>query len=401
MPQDRPAPSVDDVNRIAALPDPVLRNLQITQCYHDLSLAMADLTGPSANWCTLATWASKQAGQSIRKQDLARAFERLLDQSPDVIEGAEALASAADAPPAEVGPRSPAPPRERGLGDPALRRAVRAALLPSAAFERVSQAVARGNRKVFEEIGLAFARFLDLCARGPLTGEAIATLHATLRPGEPPDGQRYLRQAFTHYAAALAEPDAKPRAELMLLANLEIGYHEQTRLQPEIVAALDAPLPPVSELEEEIMQAIFPSWLVRLRLRLEAARGRLTGQMRARRRLAEEARRLAHVVVTDTLMTLDLPGRPLRLGRDLAGTYPESLHTIGRPDLQALLAQIDPTPDSLTGTGALDWGDLPDRLHLIVDLFRCIQEDARLFADPFDPRQAAEIRSGSLPDGRL
>jgi hypothetical protein len=28
----------------------------------------------------------------------------------------------------------------------------------------------------------------------------------------------------------------------MLLANLEIGLHEQTRLQPEIAAALDAPL---------------------------------------------------------------------------------------------------------------------------------------------------------------
>lgn len=30
------------------------------------------------------------------------------------------------------------------------------------------------------------------------------------------------------------------RAQLMLLANLEIGFHEQTRLQPEIQQAMEA-----------------------------------------------------------------------------------------------------------------------------------------------------------------
>ena len=61
-----------------------------------------------------------------------------------------------------------------------------------------------------------------------------------LRPGDPPDGQRYLRQAFTRYERARAEHDPKARAELAVLANLEIGFHEQTRLQPEIREALDA-----------------------------------------------------------------------------------------------------------------------------------------------------------------
>src|SRR5262245_42975732 len=42
--------------------DPVLRNLLITQCYHDLSAGIAELlTGGNANWCTFATWASKTA----------------------------------------------------------------------------------------------------------------------------------------------------------------------------------------------------------------------------------------------------------------------------------------------------------------------------------------------------
>jgi hypothetical protein len=67
------APTVADVERIAALTDPVGRNLQITQCYCELSRAFAARTGAGpANWCTFATWASKQAGQTIREEDLAR-----------------------------------------------------------------------------------------------------------------------------------------------------------------------------------------------------------------------------------------------------------------------------------------------------------------------------------------
>ena len=61
-----------------------------------------------------------------------------------------------------------------------------------------------------------------------------------LRPGDPPDGQRYLRQAFAHYERQRVERDPKAHAELGVLANLEIGLHEQTRLQPQIREALDA-----------------------------------------------------------------------------------------------------------------------------------------------------------------
>ena len=77
-------PTVADVERIAALRDPVVRNLQITQCYCELSRLFAARTGGEpANWCTFATWASKQAGQTIRKEDLERAFERVFARSPD------------------------------------------------------------------------------------------------------------------------------------------------------------------------------------------------------------------------------------------------------------------------------------------------------------------------------
>src|SRR6186713_1055744 len=65
---------IDEVTEIVSITDPVVRNLRITECYHRLSLAVQERTGPGANWCTFATWASKQAGHSIRGDDL---LERL------------------------------------------------------------------------------------------------------------------------------------------------------------------------------------------------------------------------------------------------------------------------------------------------------------------------------------
>ncbi|MFL5899926.1 MAG: hypothetical protein ACJ75S_01830, partial [Solirubrobacterales bacterium] len=62
-------PEVEEVGRIAALPDPVIRNLQITECYSRLAAAVAD-GRPGANWCTFATWASRQAGGTIRGEDM-------------------------------------------------------------------------------------------------------------------------------------------------------------------------------------------------------------------------------------------------------------------------------------------------------------------------------------------
>ena len=79
-----PPPSPDAVARISAMADPVARNRHITQAYHDLAMATARLLPGGANWCAVATWASRQAGQTIRREDLRRTFERLLADSADV-----------------------------------------------------------------------------------------------------------------------------------------------------------------------------------------------------------------------------------------------------------------------------------------------------------------------------
>ena len=258
------APTVTDVERIVALADPVIRNLQITQCYCELSRAFAARTGGGpVNWCTFATWASKQAGQTIRREDLARTFERLFGRSRE----ATSVGNAAVASMAEL---------EKRGGPERLWEVLWKALKPTAAFDRASAAVARGNRKVFEEIGREFARFLALPRiGGGIDPAALAAFHDRMRPGDPPAGQGLLRQAFRSYAVAFGESDRKARAELMLLANLTIGWHEQTRLQPEITDALDAPLEEPVKLRRDLLRELLRSRLgIALRLPVELLPGR-------------------------------------------------------------------------------------------------------------------------------
>ncbi len=387
----RAAPTVADVERISALADPVLRNLQITQCYHELAATMAGLTGPGANWCAVATWASKQAGQSIRQEDLQRALQRRLRSSADAAEAAQAMAAKGQEIAGEEG-RSVA-----GAVD-----ALWDGLNPAAVFERTAEAVARGNRKVFEEIAWHFARFVDLFADGQPNDGQLAVLIEGLRPGEPPDGQRLLRQAFTHYHQTLAGADGRSKAQLLLLANLEIGFHEQTRLQPEIVEAMNAPVYDPRLLRRRLVEELFPDPGARLRYVLAGLAGRARPLLQARDHLAGEAMRMGRLVATERMMTLAMPdGQVLQLGQDLPGSFPDLLRAVDLPELVALLRQVDPTPDSPLDTGAEDWGRLPDRLHFIADLFRAYHLDSRLFDPPFNPGQVADFTAGRLPQGAL
>src|SRR5262245_56106445 len=181
---------------------------------------------------------------------------------------------------------------------------------PFDAFERASDAVARGNLKVFEEIGLEFARYLAVSRiDGFLDG---------LRPGDPPDGQRYLRRAFAHYERARGEADPTERMQLTVLANLEIGFHEQTRLQPEIRESLDAPLATQEDLARGVVETVFPgAGLIR--------RAALRPVHAVAARLQRASSELAREVITEELMVLTLPGRVLSLAANLPDDYPEPL----------------------------------------------------------------------------
>src|ERR1044072_3562179 len=94
---------------------------------------------------------------------------------------------------------------------------------PFDAFERASDAVARGNRKVFEEIGFEFARFLHECQPDVEGASRLQFFVDGLRTGDPHEGQRYLSQAFAPYERRRLERDPKARAKRAVLTNLEIG----------------------------------------------------------------------------------------------------------------------------------------------------------------------------------
>jgi hypothetical protein len=175
-------PRVEEIQRIVAIESPVVRNLEITYCYSRLAAATAARVGAGANWCTYATWASRQAGGTIRGDDLLADLSRKLGDARPLLHPVATLWRKL---------------LRRGLFDRESRLGRLTAELhtPFDAFELASAAVARGNLKVFEEIGLQFARYLE-------NGQASG-----LRPGDPPEGQRLLSQAFAHYEQARLEKD--------------------------------------------------------------------------------------------------------------------------------------------------------------------------------------------------
>jgi hypothetical protein len=346
----------EDVQRIAALESPVLRNLEITHAYSLLAAAAAARSGQGANWCTFATWASRQAGSTIRGEDT-------LDLLADRLGGGSLLH-----PLRTFGRRL----LRRGLFDRASRlgRLMGRLHTPFDAVELASDAVARGNRKVFEEIGYEFARWLTN-PPGFLD---------SLRPGDPPDGQRLLRTAFELYSGPAPGP------QQLFYANLLIGLHEQTRLQPEICEALDAPY----ITSEELGRRLCPGRRPRVRNLAAVVAGPIQD------RLAK----LSREVITHALMVLSLPGRILLLGRDLDDPFPDALRQLSDGELATLIAQFEPAsgPDL---SGAVDWSDLHQRMHYIVHLFRAFHETHTLFDPPFTPAQVEQILAGVIPDGAL
>ena len=386
MPVSAPLPpTLDEVERVARMSDPAVRNLHITDTYHRLAIALGAHTGSSANWCAFATWASRQAGQTIRGEDLLETLRVRLDLPVRWVHPIHSLWRKLLA---------------AGLYNPETRlgRIVRAVQGPLDPFERASQAVARGNLKVFEEIGREFARFLAECCGAAPDPRHVAPFVDRLRDGDPPDGQRLLRQAFTRYAAARAEADPVKRAHLMYLANLEVGWHEQTRLQPEIQEALDAPALELRELGERVLRAVSAGatrWRGAIRTPLALGLGTLAWPF------ARAARHLARAIITDCMMTLRVPAsHVLRLGRTIEVPFPESLRRLD-DEVSTVVARFRCDAHGTHDCGARDWAVLDERMHYIAHLFRAFHEDPALATPPFSDAQRAAIAAGSIPDGEL
>jgi hypothetical protein len=324
----------EEVRRIGAIASPAVRNLEITYAYSRLAAATAERTGPGANWCTFATWASRQAGRTIRGEDLEEQLRTRLLAPRELLRPLTSLWRWL---------------LRRGLLDPSSRigRLIGRLHTPFDAFELASDAVARGNKKVFDEIGFEFARYLETVPPGD-----EGALQAFLG-----DVHEDLRAPFTRYHRDGGSPQA------LVLANLEIGLHEQTRLQPEIGEALDAPY-------KTALPIIGPQKL---------------------------ASQLARELITANLMVLTLPGRVLALGANL----PDPLPDAAEPDLVALIARYEPPAGTVDDCGAHDWSELHQRMHYISHLFRAFAATPALADAPFTQAQIELILAGSIPDGEL
>lgn len=368
-------PSPEDLESIAGLTEPVLRNLLITQRYRDLSIALTSVLGPAnANWSTFATWASKTAGQSIREEEVPKEFTDFLRAEAKLDERLEHFKRA-------LGPLSRFAPDLDPLD---LARAI---------LGEVARQIAAGNLRVFAELAPLFAkftaRFADPAERTEL---AIEQFVGALRPGPPEtDGQEILKRAFRKYFDASICEDDSERIERILFGNLLIGLHEQTRLQGNIAGALDAPF---SEAIYERFGAAGPKflhgflrWLLRIGVRLLA------------RELLDDWQRFA----TRFLMKLSAPnGDEIDLGRDFPPERFDPLLTrIDDPELHAFMLQFDSDLTTTKGSGAVNWTILPDRMRFIGELFRVSQRDPSWFEQPFSDSQREAIEAGKIPLGPL
>ncbi len=391
VPVSKNYPSDHQINTIVLSNNLINRNLQITQAYSELSNAMASRTGVIANWCTFATWASKQAGVTIRGEDLQRKLLDELSGDPEIKTILKLLLYYAK--------NSGAGTSNNNIHIIALQKII------ATAQENTGNAVSRGNKKVFEEIGKEFARFIATCLNDEKYDESsISNFRKDLRQGQPPSGQDYLAKAFTYYYRAIFEPDIKSQQELFLLANILVGYHEQARLQPEIAESMNA-----GRINAEKLKIHLTDILVRDK----TAKGKVTyffnwlsGQTNLFKKTVENL--VLHTetkmrqVITKNLMTLYLPPESfLELGKDLLLPHPDNLRELSNPVLIDFLQQVRPSPESIDGAGCTDWSNLRQRIHYIANLFRCYQEKTDLFRAPFSEDQINTIKNGGVPDGIL
>ena len=382
--------TVESINAIAALNDPVLRNLEITQCYCELSAAFAQRMGEQANWCTFATWASKQAGQTIRREDLQNTIENLLHDEPEIKTALSLIITLA---------------KQKGAKDDLDRLSKTSlAIIVASIANRAADATGRGNQKVFAEIAPEFARFMDACFNDlEFIQSSIDAFGKHLQRGLPPNGQDYLRKAFSCYYQALFENDPKKKTELNFMANLQVGFHEQNRLQPEIAEALNASAIDMEAMKDKLISHLFSGsgFWARSILFSQRVFGK-TILDKAIEALLERVQHHIRLILTDHLMTITLPpDNCLHLGKDLTIQFPLNLQLLSNPGLIELLTHIDPTTNSVSQSGAIDWCDLNERMHFITDMFRCYHADEQLFDEAFSTDQLEELKQGKIPRGSL
>ena len=385
-PQKWPPITVAQANAIAAMTDPALRNLKITQGYHDLKTALTRLFGAkNVTWCGYATWASKTAGAFIRGEEVPTLIRRYLDGAdhvPPSIAGANTRLSVVHQ-------------------DASVDHSFITATIEDV-MRDVTKNVGLGNLLVFQELAPLYAKWLETFPKLPAAFDQAVIdrfVTSTFTPGPVDEGgQDLLIQAFRTYYDAMFQKEPAAKAQQMFFANALVGYHEQIRLQQPIVSSLDAPLVDV--------------FLGRAK---SQARSRLPAFLHGAvevvvddvlRPLAVRVEDEWHKVSTRWLMSLTIPDIVLDLGKDVPGLsaeqmFAEELAVATFVPLVEILAKLDRTANTVTGSAASDWGELADRMNFVVDFFRTRQQDSSLYRQPFTDAQVDVILADAMPIGAL
>jgi hypothetical protein len=377
--------SLDSIREIISLDaEPVLRNLKITQCYYDISQAIAQRLGhENANWCNFATWASKTAGRFIRLENVNVHLHRSLHLSDDYHKWLLVI--------------------QEKFNDLALEQEfghdqVHAASLNTISV--ISADIAAGNLKVFAELGPVFSFMIDAFDKS-LGGDysAVDFLLNSLQPGATEEGgQDLLGQAIGDFHAALHEPDQSKKAEFILRANAQTGLHEQIRLQPYIAGALEAPLP-----------HLFSAAIHRQVAETAPAHKHYILKGMLHQLIAPVCHKVHDAwlaMSTHYLMTLALPGEVLHLGHDLPSPaggplFPDQLLNPQDEKLNRLLVEYEAHLNTTLHSRSRNWAKLEDRMHYILKLFRSRQQHRPLHEPPFEETQIKDILQNKVPGGKL
>ncbi len=187
------------IREIAAKSDPVQRNFEITQSYHELSEGMRKLLGDQAgpSW---TTWASKHLGATIRGEDhpyirfAAKAVEKVMFSL------------------------LPAP------------------IAPTVLLSETSAAMAEANHNIFQRTAPKYSQFLATFADGkPDENKLKGFLKEHFKEDEG-----LLVSAFANYHQAISESDPQKKRELVLLANMQVVHDEQIHAHQEIRRGIPA-----------------------------------------------------------------------------------------------------------------------------------------------------------------
>jgi len=335
----------DRINYVMNYPDPVIRNLMISQTYHDLSLSLKMLLGDrggnftQGSWPTIASWVSNTVGVAIRKQLLPFLVEEMLPHAPLWLQDLlEIVPEALDI------------------------------LIPSI-LNSSSEYLAGGNNIVFKQIGVAHSMFGVYFANLTERNETrLQSYLKTFNQNDPVVG--YLQQAMTYLYEAMFTDDYDSKAQFFLIYGLLGTLAEQIRVQSYLKGAIPSNvtinLPIFGEVKipEDVTAYIFTSYMETLVLANEIL---WVGE--------------------------DMPLRPWD-----GQMWSQGLDKLTLPVLDNLYISFVGQDTSLLGTAASDWLDLNQRMRYVCALFRTRNSDPYLDCPIFSMEVQEQFWAGNSPD---